>query len=409
MRSFVVIVVPSLLLLCTAACDSRPAEEGGGGIDPTTGAHTVHLEGTIAEPIACSQCHDARFDVTLPGPLARANGATPSFNPATLTCSNVYCHVGGPGLLLGGGTVPTPVWNPPSVVACGACHAAPGGAVDTASWHPAVASAVQCVLCHPGYTNETVNRAVHVNGEVDLTVADLATNCSACHGDAARVLPPGASSTLKAAPPADRNGNTATTFPGVGAHQAHLLPGPGALSLPIPCQECHVVPADLQHVGPTTATPARLAWGTLARSAGATPGYDGATSTCTNYCHGQTLTAGGGSITRPVWTKVDGTQAACGTCHGSPPLDPAHQIHAAPNVLSLTCVSCHPPGYTIDAVGPDVVPIHVNGVRNVNSTTLPDWNASAPGPNGWTGTSTVGCHGGTRYWTEGVPFQPGCS
>jgi len=32
-----------------------------------------------------------------------------------------------------------------------------------------------------------------------------------------------------------------------------------------------------------------------------------------------------------------------------------------------------------------------------------------PGPNGWTGTSTVGCHGGTRYWTEGVPFRPGCS
>ena len=30
-----------------------------------------------------------------------------------------------------------------------------------------------------------------------------------------------------------------------------------------------------------------------------------------------------------------------------------------------------------------------------------NWNPSAPGPNGYTGTAT-GCHGGTRYWTPGT-------
>ena len=45
---------------------------------------------------------------------------------------------------------------------------------------------------------------------------------------------------------------------------------------------------------------------------------------------------------------------------------------------------------------------------NTNATFLPDWNSTAAGPNGWTGTSTVGCHGGTRYWTDAIPPVGGC-
>jgi predicted CxxxxCH...CXXCH cytochrome family protein len=600
MRSSVAPFIVALIGLGLASCDPRSSSGGGGGIEPTTGAHPTHLAGTIAEPMACPQCHNGQFQVTLEGPLAKANGAQPSFNSVALTCSNVYCHAGGPALLLGGGSVPVPIWNPPSSVACGACHALPGGAMDTSAWHPAVAAGVQCALCHPGYTNTTVDRAVHVNGVVNLTVPDLGTNCAACHGDPGRVLPPGVPAVTKAAPPVDRNGSSSTSAAGVGAHQKHLLPGASALSRPTACSECHVVPTDLAHVGPTATspasvnwgslasangatpvlappapggasftcsnvychgggpglplgggtltsptwnppsavtcgtchalpggpidtsawhpavalgadcglchtgytrvsvnlevhvnglpdvripdpaascttchgdanrvlpsgapvvvqaappvdrhgssdtrqvgvgahqshllpgasalsdpiacsechvvptnllhvgptptTPASLDWGSLASASGATPSFDSTAVTCANYCHGQTLGAGG-SNTRPVWTKVDGTQATCGTCHASPPSDLPHILHAAPTQWNFPCSKCHPAGYSIGSVGPDAVPLHVNGVRNMNDSTLPGWNPATVGPNDWTGTS-VGCHGGVRYWKAGIP------
>lgn len=411
MRSRAVAVVVSLLSLALTSCDSRPAEEGGGGVVPVSGAHTAHITGIIAKPIDCGECHDRAFQVTLQGQLANANGADPSFNGTALTCSNVYCHAGGTTLAIGGGTFPAPVWNPPSVLGCVGCHAAPGGAVDTSAWHPAVAPAVQCAICHPDYTNETVDRDVHVNGVVNLTVADMATNCSACHGDAAREVPDGTPEAtavaLRAAPPVDRSGAEGTESPGVGAHQSHLLPGPGAISAPIACSECHVVPQDLGHVGPLASTPAKLTWGPIARAKGATPGFDTVSLTCANYCHGQTL-GGGGSNLAPIWNQVDGTQASCGTCHASAPPDPSHLLHASPDLVALACSHCHPDGYTATSVGPAAVPVHVNGVVNTSATFLPDWDATAAGPNGWTGTSVVGCHGGTRYWKDAVPPTGGC-
>jgi predicted CxxxxCH...CXXCH cytochrome family protein len=290
-------------------------------------------------------------------------------------------------------------------VVCGGCHASPGAGTPTA-WHPAVAPAVECALCHPGYTNSTVNVPLHVNGVADLTVPDLATNCAACHGDATRKLPAGTATVVKAAPPVDRTGSSDTSRVGVGAHQAHLLPGAGAISNPIACGECHVVPTDLAHVGPTSTTPASLAWGPLASTGSATPGFDPASATCTNYCHGQTLN-GGGTLTRPVWTVVNGTQAACGTCHASPPSDTSHYLHASGKVLLIACAFCHPPGYTADAVNREAAPLHVNGVKNMNPGNYGDWNPAATNPNGWTGTAT-GCHGGTRYWTESFPSPGGC-
>ena len=304
-------------------------------------------------------------------------------------------------LPLGGGTLTSPTWNPPSAVTCGACHALPGGTIDTSGWHPAIAAGSDCGLCHAGYTRVSVNPLVHVNGIVDVSPPGLSTSCAACHGDPNRALPPGTSADVMAAPPVDRTGSSDTRRVGVGAHQAHLLPGAGAISEPVACTECHVVPTTLVHVGPGPTTPATLDWGRLATANGATASFDPPSVTCTNYCHGQTLPAGG-TLVRPVWTKVDGTQAACGTCHASPPADASHHFHAAPTELGLACSQCHPPGYAIDAVGPEAVPLHVNGVKNVNTFTLPDWNPSSPGPNGWVGTS-VGCHGGQRYWSARFP------
>ena len=397
-RSFLAISL-ALAGVSVAACDARPASDGGGGILPVTGAHAIHVAGgAFAEPIICTQCHNQQFQVTLQGSLASANGAQGTFNATTQTCSNVYCHSGGPQLVIGGGTLPLPVWNPPSVITCGGCHSAPGAGTPT-PWHPAVAPSVQCAICHPGYTNTTVNVPLHVNGVANLTFPDLGTSCAACHGDPSRVLPPGTPAVVQASPPVDRTGSSDTRQIGVGAHQAHLLPGSGAISNPIACGECHVVPTDLAHVGPDANTPATLAWGPLARANGSSASFDPASATCANYCHGATLL--GGSRTQPIWTKVDGTQAACGACHGDPPSSGWHVLHAAPTRENISCGVCHPTGYAIDVVGPVVAPIHVNGSLNMNQTTgFANWNPNAVGPNGARGTAT-GCHGGTRYWTVG--------
>jgi predicted CxxxxCH...CXXCH cytochrome family protein len=282
------------------------------------------------------------------------------------------------------------------VIACGSCHSLPGQGEST-PWHPAIAPGAECSLCHPGYTTISVNRSLHVNGVVDLT-APMVGNCAACHGNADRPVPPGVASLVTAAPPVDVSGNTATTYPGVGAHQAHLSPGTSAISAPIACSECHVVPTDLVHVGPVAGTPATLTWGTLASAGGAVPSYAPApASTCTNYCHGQTIAFGAGTNTRPTWTVVDGTQATCGTCHALPPNQSTHFFHGSPTQLRISCGVCHGEGYSISTV---VAATHVNG-RLTMGPGFTDWNPAAAGPGGWTGTAT-GCHGGTRYWSPGT-------
>ncbi|HET8724419.1 MAG TPA: CxxxxCH/CxxCH domain-containing protein [Anaeromyxobacteraceae bacterium] len=406
-----------------------PVDRNGGTSTalPGVGAHVAHVApGTsaISAPVQCSACHvvpSAADRYSHVGPLANspatvdfsglasANGAQPVLVPpapggASFTCSNVYCHAGGPGLVLGGGTLTAPSWNPPSAVTCGSCHALPGGNVDTSAWHPAVAPLASCGLCHDGYTRSSVNPVDHVNGLPNVRAPNLQTNCQGCHGDAARVVPPGVDVVVMAAPPVDRYGSSQTTDRGVGAHQAHLLPPPSGISPPIACTECHVVPTNLLHVGPGLATPATLDFGPLATANGAQAGWDGTQATCTNYCHGVTLT--GGSNRSPTWTVVNGTQAACGTCHGNPPTSGAHIQHALPNWYDVSCGTCHPAGYDYGVVNPQAVPFHVNGVTNMNTDPAPgapsfvNWNPNAPGPNGFRGTAT-GCHGGTRYWTPG--------
>jgi predicted CxxxxCH...CXXCH cytochrome family protein len=324
---------------------------------------------------------------------------------SSITCSNTYCHGGGPGLPLGGGTLTTPSWNPPSEITCGSCHALPGGPIDTSAWHPAIATGADCGFCHDGYSRTTVNPTLHVNGLKDVRAPFLSASCTTCHGDPNRVVPTGMDALVKAAPPVDRFGSSDTRQVGVGAHQAHLLPGASAISEPIDCTECHVVPSptSLLHVGPSFTTPATLDWGPLATANGAQASFDRTAATCANYCHGATLT--GGTTTAPVWTKVDGTQARCGACHGDPPTSGSHQQHALPNWYAVSCGTCHPAGYAIGQVGANALPFHVNGAVNMNPVGFTNWNPSAPGPDGYKGTAS-GCHGGTRYWTPGT--SPSC-
>jgi len=329
---------------CTS-CHGDPLRAGDAGQAPpqdtahntaTTargvGAHQKHLlNGALRAAVACTECHplpsglanhpDRTVDVTF-GPLARSGGATPTWVPATLTCATTYCH----GATVAGGAATAPVWTrvDGSQATCTSCHGNPPPAP-----HPANSA---CGTCHSGYTSTTVNLAAHVNG-----VVEASGSCTSCHGDPVRPV------ANQAAPPLDRNGRSGATLRGVGAHLQHLTDG--TMRRAVACTECHVVPANLTaHPDGTT----NLTWGPLARTGGVTPAWNPTTLTCaTTYCHG--ATTGGGTLKAPAWTRVDGTQAACGTCHGVPP--------PAPHVQNTACGGCHA-GYTATTVN---LTTHVDG------------------------------------------------
>ena len=190
--------------------------------------------------------------------------------------------------------------------------------------------------------NQTKDAAVDLPGSVDSPLTpdvgggpttdtrpsgidgEPAQNCIACHGNVDN-----------AAPPADPSGNTATSAPGVGAHQQHL--GISAWHATLACAECHIVPTKAAY-DPTVPTHLNgkddLVWGPLAQSGT----FDSTTLTCAGtYCHGSTLpeAVAGGSVNRtPVWNQVDGTWSACGTtCHTNPP--------GGSHPTSTSCQSCH--------------------------------------------------------------------
>jgi predicted CxxxxCH...CXXCH cytochrome family protein len=353
--------IDSELAVCTS-CHGDPANGNAapprsvrGLTDPAqlaVGAHQAHLRGgTTRAPIACSECHVVPASAGEPGhgtgsvaavtfgPLATSGGTPASWDRVGATCAT-YCH----GATLAGGLAKAPVWTrvDGSQAACDSCHGLPP---PPSSGHPAArADPAACAACHPATVlpdgRIDVAGGKHIDGNVDLG----ATGCTSCHGD------PAASN---AAPPRGTQGETATTTRAVGAHQTHL--NAGAVALPIACTECHVVPTSTSHSNGTVT----VTFGALAQTGGAVPTWNGATCAST-YCHGANIANGGGTITAPTWTKVDGTQAACGTCHGLPP--PAAQGHPTVTGGLTACVSCHPATMNADGTLNVAGGKHVDGI-----------------------------------------------
>ncbi len=433
---------------CHGNADNAAPPTSTKGLTATTdlavGAHQSHLrDGSLRNAIECSECHIVpatpsssghlngvvEVFVAGAGQLARAGGAMPSWN-ADGTCSGVYCH----GAVLGaGGTNHQPIWTnvDGTQAACGTCHGLPP---PVSQGHPSVTGGLAaCAACHPGTVKSdgTIDVAggKHVNGVVDVAAAHLSgwsdptahgyganrqglaycqschgvdfdggssgiscnachggsawqTNCTFCHGDPARTAT-AIDPQLPAAPPVGTQGQEAASTIAVGAHQPHLAAGAAANAFA--CTECHPVPTDLSHVD---GKPPAMAWGSLAKANGAIPTWDRTTTqSCSNYCHGQTLTSSGGSNTMPVWTSVDGTQAACDTCHATAQIQTGkHPVHIV--VQGFSCSACHS-NYTATSINPA---IHVNGTRDVGGagTSITSYNAS-------TQSCTPACHP-SRTW-----------
>ena len=198
------------------------------------------------------------------------------------------------------------------------------------------------------------------------SVPPAAPSCGACHGSEANPAPPSA-----------LGGITDPTYIGVGAHQAHVVPGDTSKGMG--CGECHPFPETLDAEGHIdTPWPAEVAWGTVAKTDGRAEPWDREAGTCTVWCHGTDA---------PAW--VQGT-AGCGTCHGLPPEAPHPQLD--------DCGLCHP------AISQET---HIDGtVQLLGSTpTTPTGTDTGPptGPTAATGdtddTGTVipqgcgDCHG----------------
>ncbi len=285
------------------------------------GAHRVHLAGGAAgRALACKECHHVPEDVADPAHIdgapaevflsgvAEAGEHEPSWDHDTRRCSNTWCH----GLDAEGSN--SPRWTSQQSLGCTDCHAAPPALPHPQSDH--------CEKCHSevvGTDLEIIDRLRHVNGVVDVK---LTSGCDGCHGSE------------NLAPPVDTRGHTDTAEPGVGAHQTHVLGT--ARSRAVPCEECHVVPDEVLSPGHVdSALPAELAFSGVATAFGAVPTYEN--GTCRDsYCHGADFPGrheSGGELTAPSWIVVDGSQAACGSCHGLPPPLPHPQVE--------TCADCH--------------------------------------------------------------------
>jgi predicted CxxxxCH...CXXCH cytochrome family protein len=206
--------------------------------------------------------------------------------------------------------------------------------------HPQVSN---CSNCHAAVVatddSTIIDRARHVDGIVDV---DVNPNCSSCHGGE------------NSAPPRDISGHEATSFAGVGAHQSHLQTAGRARA--VTCGECHAVPEQPLSAGHIDSPlPAEVELTGVAASFGAKPAYEQGTCNQT-ACHGAVFPKGhqsGGSNVAPQWTKADGSQAKCGSCHGLPP--------PRPHPYPTNCSQCHEDvaSDNVSFVHPE---LHVDGI-----------------------------------------------
>ncbi len=315
-----------------------PPRDLAGNTDPSApgvGAHQKHLAGGAkSRPIACGECHvvpakvgdsghlddTEGAEVTFSG-VARTEKHEPSFDAKTLRCADSWCHSPQPD----GKPAASPRWTgEDGDPTCTTCHGQPPSAP-----HVQMSNCSFCHLDVAGDAKDSIkNRALHVDGKVEVV---LPTKCNAFHGSAD-----------SDAPPRDVAGETATTARGVGAHQKHL--GASLVFRKVECNECHVVPATVKAAGHfDTPAPAELTFSGVATAGVAKPQWDGVKCSDT-YCHGTAVKAGQdmkGSVPAPEWTKVDGSQVYCGSCHGIPPIETDPNKPQTTHPIAYECPDCH--------------------------------------------------------------------
>jgi predicted CxxxxCH...CXXCH cytochrome family protein len=182
------------------AAGAAPPKDLAGETSPelvTIGAHAAHVTGEhrLRGPIPCGDCHLEPADVSSPGHidsagpaevfpggsafsgLASAAGSSPTWDRATATCGDAYCHGGGTRQAddLAAGLRRTPSWTAVGIgeATCGACHGVP----PDDGVHAANLALTDCATCHPQTVDAFGNIRVgpleapiseHIDGNVDF-------------------------------------------------------------------------------------------------------------------------------------------------------------------------------------------------------------------------------------------------
>jgi predicted CxxxxCH...CXXCH cytochrome family protein len=153
-------------------------------VTSTNGSHTTHTGAPYN--FACTTCHVGIIEGTNPptanhingtlGPeefdptgMATANGATPSWNGTTSTCSGVYCHSDGNGTF----QPATPDWYS-GAIACGDCHTVTPSSGAHSRHTDGVMYNFACSTCHNGaIVPSSPPTNGHINGTVGPPEFDL--------------------------------------------------------------------------------------------------------------------------------------------------------------------------------------------------------------------------------------------
>jgi predicted CxxxxCH...CXXCH cytochrome family protein len=99
---------------------------------------------------------------------------TPTYDSASLTCSNTYCH----GFFKNGNLDNKPVWNEPSTSQCGSCHGnGPGNPLPkTQSQGGSHPNSTNCANCHGGVVDQNrniINPSKHIDGLLNIFGDDI--------------------------------------------------------------------------------------------------------------------------------------------------------------------------------------------------------------------------------------------
>lgn len=261
--------------------------------ESAVGAHQQHLAtGTWHRTVQCNDCHkiptkpkkDPLVPTHLNGKrdLDWSNVAKQgSYDAEAETCSDTHCHGGDLQTdLPGKETNRSPIWTKVdgSQAVCGtSCHSLPPGGD-----HPQVSA---CQSCHadvikklePGDPPKALwaDASLHIDGKIEFYNG---YTCTSCHGD---------DNTGNPAPPRGTKNEMATTEPAVGAHASHLAKSQWHRD--VKCTDCHPKPYAMPHDDGKV----DFEWGGPAAAHGAQPGFDLKAVNCSGvYCHGATLAGG---------------------------------------------------------------------------------------------------------------------
>lgn len=148
------------------------------------GAHTTHLEGKDKTyGFACSSCHvvptsfvDAGHydtDSTAEITWSAFAGLSPSWDRASATCADTYCH----GDFRGGYASNIPIWTGSNQSVCGSCHNVGSNPIDLRDRHDKHVNdkGLGCFECHSTTVDNELNiigKDFHVNGTNNVSYAN---------------------------------------------------------------------------------------------------------------------------------------------------------------------------------------------------------------------------------------------